>query len=42
MDGVELGRAVALAFLEFEVDEAVKRDRGEGGAGVCLCEGVVV
>ena len=42
IDGIETGRAVVLAFVELELDEAVKRDRGEGGAGVCLCEDAVV
>ena len=42
IEGVETGRAVVLAFVELEQDGAVKRDRGEGGAGVCLCEDAVV
>jgi hypothetical protein len=41
IDGVAAGRAVKLAFLELEVDGAVKRDNGEGGAGVGLLEVVV-
>lgn len=41
IDGVVAGRAVELAFLELELDGAVKRDNGEGGAGVCLLEAVV-
>jgi hypothetical protein len=35
------GRAVALAFVELELAGAVKKDKGEGGAGVCLCEGAI-
>lgn len=42
MDGVEADRANVLAFMELEVDGALKSDRGEGGAGVCLCEADVV
>jgi hypothetical protein len=42
IDGAEDERAVVLAFVELELDGAVKRDNGEGGAGVCLCEGVVI
>ena len=42
IDGIETGRAVVLAFVELELDGAVKRGRGEGGAGVCLCEDAVV
>jgi len=42
IDGVETGRAIVLAFVELELDGAVKRDRGEGGAGVCLCDDAVV
>jgi hypothetical protein len=34
------GRSVVL--VELELDGAVKRDNGEGRAGVCLCEGVVI
>jgi hypothetical protein len=41
MDGLEVGRAVVLAFVELEVDGVVKRDRGEGGAGVFFCDDVV-
>jgi hypothetical protein len=40
IDGTEDGRSVVL--VELELDGAVKRDNGEGGTGVCLCEGVVI
>jgi hypothetical protein len=42
IDGAEDGRAVVLAFVELELDGAVKRENGEGGAGVCFCEGIVI
>jgi hypothetical protein len=30
-----------LAFIELAGDGTVKRDTGEGGAGVCFCHDVV-
>jgi hypothetical protein len=41
MDGLKAGRTVMLAFVELSVDGAVKRDRGEGGAGVCFGDDVI-
>ena len=41
MDGLKAGRAVALTFVELEVDGVVKKDRGEGGAGIFFCDNIV-
>ena len=40
IDGTEDGRSIVL--VELELDGAVQRDDGEGRAGVCLCEGMVI